>query len=245
MARTTWLFRQLDRLQFPHLYMLLLFLAMLVSMPLLSGAVATLVLMLTLMVSALLLRGGRRLNRPMVLIFALPVLVLVCINLITPDWLDQVAGPSATGYAALAGLVFIIYSIVIIARAMLTTRRVTTDVILAAVNLYIMIGITWAFIYFLVHDASSGMFNVPPIPGNREGDSQALSTFIYYSFVTQATQGYGDITPQRPLARMLVVIHTMVGQFYAVLIMAYLVSIYIGQRREQDRQGNGPPEDAD
>ena len=57
-----------------------------------------------------------------------------------------------------------------------------------------------------------------------------MRRFIYFSFITLATQGYGDITPKRPIGETLVVAETVVGHLYVVLVMAYLLSLFITQR---------------
>jgi hypothetical protein len=48
---------------------------------------------------------------------------------------------------------------------------------------------------------------------------------MYYSFVTLATVGYGDITPASAPARALAMIEAGAGQFYVAILIARLVSI--------------------
>ena len=50
---------------------------------------------------------------------------------------------------------------------------------------------------------------------------------MYFSFVTLATLGYGDILPYSEAARMLAVIEAVVGQFYVAVIVAVVVSRFI------------------
>jgi hypothetical protein len=47
---------------------------------------------------------------------------------------------------------------------------------------------------------------------------------VYFSFITQTTLGYGDITPLHSLARMFVILQALVGQFYPAVVMGWLVS---------------------
>ena len=48
---------------------------------------------------------------------------------------------------------------------------------------------------------------------------------MYYSFVTPATMGYGDIMPVHPLARAVAVLEALTGQLYLAIMLARLVSL--------------------
>jgi hypothetical protein len=54
---------------------------------------------------------------------------------------------------------------------------------------------------------------------------------IYYSMITLATVGYGDILPLTDTARTLAVLEATVGQFYVAVIVAVFVGMYSSQRR--------------
>ena len=58
----------------------------------------------------------------------------------------------------------------------------------------------------------------------------AASKFLYFSFITQATEGYGDIVPVSTAAETLVILQTTVGQLYLALVVAYLLSVHVAQR---------------
>jgi voltage-gated potassium channel Kch len=57
-----------------------------------------------------------------------------------------------------------------------------------------------------------------------------LPTMTYFSFVTLTTLGYGDISPAKPMAEVLVVLEAITGMFYLAIIVASLV----GARRDRD-----------
>ncbi|WP_448562677.1 potassium channel family protein [Trichothermofontia sp.] len=63
---------------------------------------------------------------------------------------------------------------------------------------------------------------------NQEEMFRAL---FYYSFVTLATIGYGDITPITPLARTLSITLGIAGQMYLTILVAMLVSKYLNSQR--------------
>ena len=50
-----------------------------------------------------------------------------------------------------------------------------------------------------------------------------LPTTTYFSFVTLTTLGYGDISPVRPMAEVLVILEAIFGMFYLAVIVASLV----------------------
>jgi voltage-gated potassium channel len=118
----------------------------------------------------------------------------------------------------------------IILRALLTTERVSTDEIIGTVNLYLILGFIWSYIYNLVEVHIPNSFNVA-----ATGDALS-SKLIYFSFVTLTTLGYGDISPQRPMAEMLTIVEAIIGQFYVAVVVTYLLSIYITQTIG-DREG--------
>jgi hypothetical protein len=70
-------------------------------------------------------------------------------------------------------------------------------------------------------------------------DGAALA---YFSFVTLATLGYGDIVPTTQLARNLAVLETIIGQVFLVVVVARVVTT-LGRMREiaptQDRRRMG------
>jgi hypothetical protein len=54
-------------------------------------------------------------------------------------------------------------------------------------------------------------------------ESLNRSVPLYFSFVTLATLGYGDIVPLKPYTRSLATLITITGQFYIAIIVALLV----------------------
>jgi hypothetical protein len=74
------------------------------------------------------------------------------------------------------------------------------------------------------------------LPGSFNGiagvDGKApMDTLLYYSFITLASLGYGDITPVAPLARTLAYLEVVGGQFYIAIMLAGLVGLFLHERR--------------
>jgi Ion channel len=99
---------------------------------------------------------------------------------------------------------------------------VTFDRILGAVALYVLIGVVWAETYPLVYmhvpNAYAGIAST--------GGPPDRSTWVYFSFVTLTTVGYGDITPLAHAARSLTILEALIGQLYPAIVLARLVSLH-------------------
>ncbi len=65
----------------------------------------------------------------------------------------------------------------------------------------------------------------------EQGGSSWSPDWIYYSFVTLTTVGYGDMLPLTFSARALSYIETIFGQFYLAVLVAGLVSAYLSSKQ--------------
>lgn len=108
-------------------------------------------------------------------------------------------------------------------------RTLTVDGIFATVTVYLILGILFSKIYLLLLAWNPGSFNLPV----QSMTPQVLqSNVLYFSLVTLATVGYGDVLPVSETARTLAVIEATVGQFYVAVIVAVFVGMYASQPRQ-------------
>ena len=72
-------------------------------------------------------------------------------------------------------------------------REVTSEILHGAVCVYLLSGLLWTSLYLLLEGLDPGSFYV----GSGQNPDQTLDRydFIFFSFVTLTTLGYGDITP--------------------------------------------------
>jgi len=137
------------------------------------------------------------------------------------------------------GSTYIMFVLVLIAPAVILNRiirheTVGLETILGAICVYVLIGIAFAGIYGGVNDAErTGFFAQQVTPNNVD--------FLYFSFVTITTVGYGDLTAGTSTGRVLVTFEALIGQIFLVTLVARLVSLYGGRQRAA-RDG---PEDSD
>jgi len=109
--------------------------------------------------------------------------------------------------------------------------RVTIDGIFASVVAYQLIGLFFAQLYTLLILTNPDALHLPDsIPDSTENFQLEM---IYFSFVTLATLGYGDILPDTSLARSITIIEAIIGQFYVAVIVAVLVSSFVAQKLQE------------
>lgn len=97
--------------------------------------------------------------------------------------------------------------------------RAILDRVSGAVVLYLLLGLLWAVAYAAVAAAVPDAFTGLPRHDNQAAD------WVYFSFVTLTTVGYGDIVPVARSARTLAILEALVGQLYPAVIIARLVSL--------------------
>lgn len=107
-------------------------------------------------------------------------------------------------------------------------KKVTVDMIAGAVCVYILIGILFAHIYILIQYLEPESFaGVKFI--NEGSPADSIPGFLYFSFVTLTTLGYGDISPNTIEAGSFVYMETIIGQVYMTVLVARLVGMHIAQ----------------
>lgn len=111
---------------------------------------------------------------------------------------------------------------VTIAMSVFAPGKVTFDRIHGAIALYILVGVIWAEAYQLVSILVPKAFN----SATSDQNSESVSTWIYFSFTTLTTAGYGDIVPVAPQARSLANLEALIGQLYPAIVLARLVSLH-------------------
>ena len=123
----------------------------------------------------------------------------------------------------------LVVAIIYILRYILTSERVTMNALFAAVVVYILIALLFTQMYSIIYTLLPDSFLFPAYAKDIEGRIADI-IFQYYSFVTIATLGYGDIAPRHPIAQMLASIEAIIGQFYVAILVAWLVSMFVAHK---------------
>jgi hypothetical protein len=148
-----------------------------------------------------------------------------CVSLIALAFLLHVIAAQTKGTelqqslstaASVINAAFVAITIVALMRNMFRTHRVTSNMIVCGICIYLLIGILWTVLFALLLTWN------PDAIALREGAS-----LFYFSFTTLTTLGYGDITPTGKLAQDLAIMEAITGQVYLAIFIARLVGLHI------------------
>jgi hypothetical protein len=145
----------------------------------------------------------------------LTIITVVWLARPATEWLDYPALSAMTlGMWTLIGLVAAAAAL----RFAMRATVVDAEHLYAALSAYLLAGIFFGNFYWVLQQIWPGTFAVT-------GDFSRMSA-IYFSFVTIATLGYGDIVPRSDVARGLAIVEGVGGQLFLAVMVARLVSLY-------------------
>src|SRR5262245_21844960 len=127
--------------------------------------------------------------------------------------LGDVVGAST---ARAVGLMLAFVAPVVILRRIITSPRITVRLVLGALAIYLLLGLAYSYLFPFIASVSGKPFFV-------QTDTPVASDYIYFSYTTLATIGFGDYTAQESLGRMIAVSEGLLGQLYLVSAVALLV----------------------
>lgn len=147
------------------------------------------------------------------------------------------------------GGVLLLFAPLVIARHIATHTTVTGETILGAICVYLLYGMSFAFVFILVGVASpSGFFGT-----GQQGNT--TSNYLFFSYTTLTTVGYGNLVPATQLGQTLAMLEALSGQIFLVIVVARLVALWgrrnpkaeARQRKEAGQEGSvpGPEQQAD
>jgi len=117
-------------------------------------------------------------------------------------------------------LIFFIGSFSLSFRQILTSKKITQNMLIGSIVLYLLIGLIWSTIYLILILIFPDGFNGLSAISWKEN----FSTVTYFSFVTLTTLGFGDISPNNSITQFFVYTEAIVGVFYMAIIVSSLVS---------------------
>jgi hypothetical protein len=164
----------------------------------------------TLLVTLVAARSGRRL-------FRVAAFVVVCAVVAAVASLAVSDGSDATGWFFALNVLLVGAAPVAIGLALYRRDVVDIRTVLGAICVYLLIGIMYAFSYAAIGTIGSQPFFV-------QANHPGLAIYLYFSYVTQTTVGYGDYTAATDFGRTLATSEALLGQLYLVTVIAVLVS---------------------
>ena len=116
--------------------------------------------------------------------------------------------------------IFFVGSFALSFKQILISKKITQNMIIGSVVLYLLLGLIWSSLYLLLLMIIPESFNgLEQLPWKEN-----FSKVTYFSFVTLTTLGYGDISPKNSIAEFFVYLEAIVGVFYMAIIVSSLVS---------------------
>jgi hypothetical protein len=107
-------------------------------------------------------------------------------------------------------------------------RRVTHETVFGALCTYVLLGLLFAFVYLAVDDLGVETFFAQAGPHMQ-------SEYLYFSFVTLTTLGFGDLSPAVGLPQALVALEALLGQVFLVTLVARLVALWVRESGPAER----------
>ncbi len=130
-----------------------------------------------------------------------------------------------------AFLFFIVIVIGLIIQIALT-KRVTARVIIESISGYLLLGLVFMLIVTVIMIDHPDAFTFPKASIDHGSNTYSLSEYMYFSFVSFTTLGYGDVVPKTPYAKSLAMLAAVCGQIYLTVIIAMLVGKFLSHSRE-------------
>ncbi len=131
--------------------------------------------------------------------------------------------PGTTVYGAVIlgviGSLLMLAPLVILRRVAVSTH-ISSETVLGAVCVYLLYGMSFAYLFSLANVFIPGGFFEQPPP------TRPISDFLFFSYTTLTTVGYGNLVPAGALGQALAMVEALLGQIYLVVIVARAVSLW-------------------
>lgn len=101
------------------------------------------------------------------------------------------------------------------------SREVDSEVIFSAVAVYMLFGFCGAIMAAVIDFFTPNAFSL------SSTYSSQIHQYLYFSFITITSTGYGDVLPITPLARTLAIFIALFGQLYLTVIIGILIGKYL------------------
>jgi len=164
-----------------------------------------------------------------------PKIFYATVLVILIEWLAETLSLSLlTQISFLVNVLFFDLIVLLFILQIAKAKTVTFRVIMESVTGYLMLGLSFSILIGLVCFIDPTSFSFEHLSGEMNPSYSYFSNYTYYAFVTLTTLGYGDVVPLSPAARSLSIFTSITGQMYVAIIIAALVSKYLGQRSKDD-----------
>ena len=189
------------------------------------GQIVMTVITILVMVSLIVAVSDSKRNIIIALCLAVPWFVTLMINF---PMFESERSIVVRKEIVFAVLLFLFTTITIFIH-LLKSREVTSEILFASVCVYLLVGLTWAALYIFIDILYPNSFI-------DVGDNIAITAprFLFFSYITLTTVGYGTMTPISDPARSLALLEAIIGQLYLAILVARLVGLHISKPKAPD-----------
>ena len=125
---------------------------------------------------------------------------------------------------------FNLFIVVFMVRHIAKSKKVNVTIIINSINGYLLIGILGAVLLAMAEILQKFLYHLDTGAINFAGETaQGFHDFLYFSFVTLTTLGYGDVTPVSAFAKSVTLIIAVTGQLYLTILIAILVGKFLSR----------------
>lgn len=126
----------------------------------------------------------------------------------------------------------------VIGRRLLNEHDISVDELWGAIAVYVLIGLSFGNVYYIFWIVEPGSLLFQNIPASV---GPGFSDFLYFSFVTLGTVGYGDVAPVARNVRLVAMFEALVGLMYIAVIVGRIVALHTaGGLRRVRPEDSGP-----
>jgi voltage-gated potassium channel len=157
-------------------------------------------------------------------------IVTICLN-----WLDHFFPGNVLDLVfSFSFFFFNLFIVVFMVRHIAESKKVNVTIIINSINGYLLIGILGAVLLAMAELLQKSLYHLDTGAINfAGGTAKGFHDFLYFSFVTLTTLGYGDVTPVSAFAKSATIIIAVTGQLYLTILIAILVGKFLS-RTETD-----------
>lgn len=128
-------------------------------------------------------------------------------------------GTAVPRVPAISGGLMLIVAPVVILRRVVRDKVVTAETILGAIAVYLLLGFSFASLFATIGSLTPAPFFQGSSPANA-------NDYLFFSYTTLTTVGYGNLVPAGTLGRTFAMVEALLGQIYLVIVVARLVSLW-------------------
>ena len=147
------------------------------------------------------------------------VLACVVVLFVARLFADRDEVPIDTGLAQLVVALIGLLTAAGALRFVIKSEEVDSETLYAALSTYLIAGVFFGELFWSIEQLAPGSYGAP--------DALSETSMVYFSFVTLASLGYGDILPKTDFTRGLAMSEVIGGQLFLAVMVARLISVFV------------------